>query len=479
MAVFESPETIWSSQIRSYSPQDPRPVTPSMTSVAKPSTPLDRSQSRPSTPFVEPGSEAARHESFSRPFTPFEDRRREIIEHRRRISTRPETSFDFSRSFTRTSETGSYFGGGGRSRNTTLRSTKSRLPSDNFDFLNRPYEPLPLSPMEHTLESKSSFGSMFVLNKSSAGSLATSHESFNNHNPLGIALKYSRSVEPFPRFSNDNQVSEYPTLKKQVSFGHLEGSPSKNTLRSFKSRASGLAGNGLAEISENEQMKRELKTKRSLPAFRSKKHGEPGFEIGDVFFVETGDEYERFVTIPAPPPRKRKQVHKSKSFASFISGRTSEKTIKPRKSSLFRREPDGEKITSKNISESFPVDLHKYNDYLNENEETRCKEYTRKWLLEESRAKKFDLNRPAGDPMKEPEKESMMSMVPMFIRRKKKPLPPFEFPRATPRPLVRPNRQRWDSIFPRRALPPKAKPTTHIPIDLSKYTKYPGLNPAL
>ncbi len=50
----------------------------------------------------------------------------------------------------------------------------------------------------------------------------------------------------------------------------------------------------------------------------------------------------------------------------------------------------------------------------------------------------------------------------------------FEMPRATPKKLVRPTRQRLDTIFPIRRSPPKEVKRTYQPLDLGKYTKYPS-----
>jgi hypothetical protein len=340
------------------------------------------------------------------------------------------------------------------------------------------------------LKKKSSFGSLFLRKKPSTTSVATLRDNFDydsstlndSQNALGIEmapLRPTKSTETFPRFSQDAQ-SIRPTLRKQVSFSDLDKSESRLAKHSFRSRAaSGQAGSGLTEIAEDENLKRKLKKKSSLPTFGSKPIRQK--------FVATGNDYERITVINVSQsstshgPPKKQEVSKAKSFASIRSwtsaGTTdTKKTVRPRKSSVFRPEPqEGEHIRGQTISEPFPMKLHNSPALLPP--ESQSKEWIRRWFIEEARAKRYDLNPPAGKPTKdEEEKVEEKKRGLGFFREKEEVVvveKEFEYPRATPKIPDRPNRQRWDSIFPRRPVE-KKKPTTHTPIDIGKYAKYPS-----
>jgi hypothetical protein len=540
-----------------------------------------RAESRPESPLLMQGSEAAQHESFTRPITPFADKRQEVIARRETISGRSSSfelsrtassthemsSLEFSRTSSTTPEMGSYYNPrtGPGSRKASLLA-KPPLINDSFEFLKRPYEPepptctLPRTPSQYALKKVSSISNFFVRKKSSALSIATVRDDGNvdSENALGIqmeprALRPTQSTETFSRFSEDipserrsfkkqksygaierlkalpvmhsfrpgiavgianteptGYTERFPrfsqetqsrprTLKKQVSYSALERSSTRPTLHSFRSCAPTATPNVtelvVSDIAEDtEQLKRMLKPKSSLPNLRCKRFyekAEDGSGGIDHFFVQTGDDYERYrhVPVPRPPPtqmskknERKKEVRKARSFSSLRSRAANdmEKTIRPRKSSLFRREPqEGDKIRGKTISEPFPMILHNSPALLAP--ESRSKEYTRKWFLEQGRARRYDLNPPVGDPIKDElheEKDDMKlpSLVKKVLGKEEIDDKEFEFPRATPKPLVRPERQRWDSIFPRRA-PPRPKKEVvrnYTPIDLGKYAKFPG-----
>lgn len=70
-------------------------------------------------------------------------------------------------------------------------------------------------------------------------------------------------------------------------------------------------------------------------------------------------------------------------------------------------------------------------------EEFKRKEYTRRWFLEESRARKYDLNKPLGSPLKTDEdikRERKQERIDRLLRRETK----EEMPRATRKKLERP-----------------------------------------
>ena len=508
---FEPPESPWASQQTfrnsNNSEQSLRSRTPNMSDACRSGTPQvetgslnsrTRHQSRPTTPFVEQGSEAAKHDSFTRPITPFEDKRREVIARRETVSSRPKTALELSHTFPHTP--------GASSNNTrpascmtTSRSIKTPLPNDNLEFLKRPYEPeprpLPSIPTGTTLKKKSSFGSLFLRKKPSTTSVATLRDNFDydnstlndSQNAFSIEMAPLRpeiSTETFPRFSQDAQ-SIRPTLRKQVSFTDLDKSESRLAMHSFRSRAvSSHTGLGLTEIAEDKNLKRKLKKKSSLPTFGSKPINEGG--AIKQKFVATDDDYERITVMNVPRsstshgPLKKQAVRKAKSFASIRSWTTAgttdtKNTVRPRKSSVFRREPqEGEHIRGKTISEPFPMKLHYSPTLLPP--ESQSKEWTRQWFIEEARAKRYDLNPPEGKPLQDEEEKVAEKKSGLgFFREKKEEVAvvekEFEYPRATPKIPDRPNRQRWDSIFPRRPVE-KKQPTTHTPIDIGKYAKY-------
>ena len=506
----------------------------------------NRPASRQTTPLVEQGSDAAQHDSFVTPITPFEDKRREVITRRETISSGSCPPFAFNHTFSNTLEMGSYFDHrpATGSRKMTMQwatSVKPSLPSDNLEFLKRPYvpephcQPLPSASSEKSLKKKSSIGSLFLRQKSSVASIATLRDgaTIDSENALGIEMgpiESAKSTEAFPRFSQDppserptlrkqqsfnnslqkaetqilysfrsrtasgfagNPPAVRPTLRKQPSFNPLQKSETQGTMHSIRSRAaSGFAGSGLSEIAEDEQLKRMLKSKASLPNIRSRRFHEKSEDGSGVdhVFIQTGDDYERYRHMAIPRPAtsqgpKKKEVRKAKSFASIKSwataGTTDSKTIRPRKSTVFRREPqEGERIRGKTISEPFSMALQSTPALLPP--ESRSKEYTRKWFIEEARAKRYGLSKPAGDPMKlEGEKVGKRLEMPFLTKNTKKDAREkgskvFEMPRATPMVPTKPNRQKWDSIFERRPLPKKEKPKTYTPLNLSKYTKYGG-----
>ena len=520
---FEPVGSQWASQqmfLNSSNPGSSHGAMPMLRNASRSITPLADTNSlksrtcppsQPTTPFVEQGSEAAQHDSFTRPITPFEDKRREVIARRETISDRSTDSLELSHTFSHIPEMGSHYNSrpGLGSRKTISRSVssvKTPLPNDNFEFLNRQYEPEPpchslsSTPPEMILKMKPSFGNFFPRKKSSVASIATLRNNDNNDSPnaLGIemaalaplTLRPTRSIESFPRFSQD-PLSERRTLRKQINFSSLQKSDTRVTMHSIRScTASGMTSTGLVEIAEDEQLKKMLKKKSSLPNLRSKRFYEKATDGArgiDHFFIQTGDDYERYRHMAIPRPAtsqgpKKKEIRKAKSFALLCSWATAgptetKKTVRAHKSSLFRREPtEGEKIRGKTISEPFPTELQ--NDPALLAPESRSKEYTRKWFIEEARAQRYGLNKPEGDPIKEDENFEKKELDFLFLRKKREEVvmveKPFEMPRATPKLPTRPNKQRWNSIFPRRALPKRQKPTTHTPIDLSKYVKYPG-----
>jgi hypothetical protein len=459
------------------------------------------------TPLIEQESEAAQHDSFIRPITPFEEKRQEIIDRRETISAQSATRNELSNMFPNTPELGNYFNPRPSlgSRKTTLSSAQTPLPSDNFEFLKRPYEPeisrpFPSAPSAKSLKKKSSLGNFFLRKKSSIVSIATARENFDGQNALGIemapttplALTPTMSTETFPRFSQDTP-SVRPTLSKQVSYNGLEKSTTTtSTIHSLETHtAPGIIQSGLSEIAEDDQFKRMLKMKASLPNLRSRRFYEKATDGSggeDHFFIRTGDEYERYTHVVIPraatsqAQAPKKDIRKAKSFTSLRLWATkdTQETTKPRKTSRFRREPkEGETISSRMISEPFP--MRSRHNFASLAPESRDKEYARRWFIEEARARRYGLNKPDGEPWKdedeEMEKKEKKRKGTGILRQKKKEEeapPPFEMPRATPKVPERPNRQRWDSIFPRRAPPPKPKSTTHTPIDLGKYAKIPG-----
>ena len=432
-------------------------------------TDLSRSQicaeSRPGSPFIVQTSEAAQHERFTRPITPFADKRQEVISRRETIqsasirtsslelggtrsSTPDMSSLELSRSLSQTPETGNY------------------------------YHPRP--------------------RRSHKASSALAMHSFRSHTASRVpSSEPARSIETLSPFSQDTQ-SRPRSLKKKSSFSILERSVSRHTTHPQAPET--VADSILAREAENDEFKHILKPKPSTPAtpaLHTKQFYEESGDGGiDHFFVGTGDEYERYMHVPiartTPIPvseePKKKEVRKAKSFASMRSWATNdtEKTVRPRKSSLFRREPQkGDSIHAKTISEPFLMEFST-SPALQE-PESRSKEYTRKWFIEQGRADRYGLNQPAGSPMKDenieqmPEpKKKMPRLVKNILRKEEDEVVvverEFEMPRATPKPLVRPERQRLDTIFPRRAPPRPRKEVVknYTAIELGKYAKYPG-----
>ena len=512
-AIFEPPQSPWASLEAFHhsndSTQSLRSRTAAMTNTSRSGTPQiktrslrsrTRTQSRPATPPVDQGSEAAKHDSFTRPITPFEDIRRDIIARREAVTGPPKTAMELS--IPPTPEMESYYHSKPTGHKTTLRSVTTPLPNDNFAFLKQPYEPpppcpLPPIPTNPTLKKKSSFGSLFVSRKSPAPSNSSLRNKFDidSQNALGIKMAPLIPVksETFPQYPQDVPSEGHP-LRKQISSSDLEKSESRttlNTLHSSRSRAaSGMAGSGLSGVAEDETLTRKLKKQRSLPSIINHKASTSGATREK--FVVGGNNYERITVIDIPVeaprpatshgPSTKQELRKAKSFASIRSwaaiGTDTKKTVRLRKSSNFRCEPqEGETIRGKTISEPFPMNLQNKPSLLKP--ESQSKEWTRKWFVEQGRAKRFDLNPPEGGPIRNFERaEEKKGGLASWLRKEKKEEvevveKAFEFPRATPKIPDKPNKQRWNSIFPRREVV-KKKPTTHTPIDIGKYVDYPG-----
>jgi len=301
--------------------------------------------------------------------------------------------------------------------------------------------------------------------------------------------------EPFSAFPGDELPR--PKLKRQVPFSFLERGLEKVTskveLMRLSSRASGSTF-GFDEISEAPiKKKKSLPSLGKLPFFGGRQKDdeimEEGYredeyrcivEGGEVVeFVETFDPYQRFVVATPAVHQKPRKMRSESSMRSQDSQSTitpksyrSKMPMMPLRSIFSRKSSSPEMvITSDEIKEPFPLELRKD---LNPpkptprmwelNDEEREKEYTRKWLLEEARAKKYDLNKPDGDPL-----------LPMRKKSAKKGKgggrEGIEMSRAKPKPLVRPTRTRFDGIFHPHMPEHQEKKLKYRPIDISKCEK--------
>jgi hypothetical protein len=310
-----------------------------------------------------------------------------------------------------------------------------------------------------------------------------------------------RPSEPFSPFPGDELPRQ--KLKKQVSFSFLERGLEKVTSKVDLMRPSSRSSGSTFGFDETSELL--VKKKRSLPSLGTllflggrQKDEEIEMEEEDEYrlvlqdsdpeFVETHDPYQRFVVAT---PAVHKKLRKMQSESSMTSQRSvdSQRTITPnsykRKGStmplrsIFSRmtSREGMVITSDDIKELFPRELRKD---LNPpkptprmwelNDDEREKEYTRKWLLEEARAKRYDLNKPDGDPLLPMPKKSSRGLGGIMGGKKcKGEEEVIEMPRATPKPLVRPTGTRFDGIFHPHMPTHVEKKLKYKPIDISKY----------
>jgi len=88
----------------------------------------------------------------------------------------------------------------------------------------------------------------------------------------------------------------------------------------------------------------------------------------------------------------------------------------------------------------------------------KSREYTRHYYLEKHRAKRFNLNDPEGGPYWP---DTPINQESEHLDR----------PRATPRPLAKPNAQRSDSIFQTRHTPKTRAERGYTMIDINKYAR--------
>jgi hypothetical protein len=104
--------------------------------------------------------------------------------------------------------------------------------SPDFDWLDRPYEPIPPDPSPSTIRKKSSFRNLFWKKKSSS----TLRETSNSPVGFGISSEASQSMEQFPGFEQNSGAPERPSLRKKISMGFLRKSHSRtDTSRSIES----------------------------------------------------------------------------------------------------------------------------------------------------------------------------------------------------------------------------------------------------
>jgi hypothetical protein len=452
-ASLDSSPNSWSNM-----PQNPRPKTPLVD--PNPTQVRPHALSRPTTPFFEPNSEATRSETFWRPVNPLADPRAILQTHRRTISSinRPATSLDFRGPFNGTLDMTIRQSD---SPSIPLISPNTALPSDNLEFLQRPYE----SSTHPVLKKKTSFGNLFLRRKASAASSAF-QDNFDEIDALGIKPTSAKPMETFPRFSTDEQLGERPKLKKQFSLGFLE-----DEMRPW-SRASRRSD---AEPSP----KPKTKAKMTFVSMFTKNSTQGELEPD---FIETADKHFTLANHSSI-------LQKARSYGSSISPTDSERTLTPGSTSgrttprktalkpplksprktprLFRKRSTEVIITSADIKEPFPLALQKQvlTPRIDKDpNKARAEQYSRDWFLADAHAKNFDWNKPAGGPVKEPTKKE-----------KRNPYIPFETPRATPKPPKRPERWNPNSIFPSRRVPPrkeKDRAKKYGRLDVSKFDKY-------
>jgi len=271
----------------------------------------------------------------------------------------------------------------------------------------------------------------------------------------------SRDVSKIQIPANDKDSSEYPSIRKKPSLGFLMKTYSRSDSKAETLRSHSRAI-GAFEDDDKVPPRSQAKNKILLSSLFAKKPGQDE----PTSFISTGDDYERF-TVASPI----KTLKKMRSFTSFVSTTASDKTITPstygttthkrKVSKLTKSRPANSVITSADIAEPFPLDFQKPfpENLYKDPEEFRSKEYTRRWFLEEARARKYGLQKPEGNKIRESEKAKDMIV-------------PFEAPRAAPQVPQRPDITREDSIFPQPARKPRPRAMTYTAIDISKYAKY-------
>jgi hypothetical protein len=150
---------------------------------------------------------------------------------------------------------------------------------------------------------------------------------------------------------------------------------------------------------------------------------------------------------------------------------------------IMTRNVTGTLINPDDISSPIPQNIPEWEEDLIA---TISKEYTRQWLMEEARARKYDLIKPEGRPINKEmpkrrlqQRRSSVSDVPLQPKRvrilkESTVRRAFEEPRATPKPPQLPYRARKDSIFAPREPPPPCSPPAakSRELDISKYSKF-------
>jgi hypothetical protein len=317
--------------------------------------------------------------------------------------------------------------------------------------------------------------------------------------------KYGQGEGTTPVFERPAD-SLYPDLRKQVG---IEDEKPKSKARSKFEALMAKQGIKLQrrEITESEAKEAE-KPKKKIPM-------EPLIlttteqRLGPILSefttgIETGGEYERFIIVaeefgeedeptpsdlgeamPSPPEPGRLRPTKSMGDLKSDWALTKAPKKKPTKvlKKVMKRNVTGTLITPADISSPIPQTTPEWEEDLLA---TISKEHTRQWLMEEARARKHDLIKPAGRPVnKEMPKKRLqqrksplpgVALQPKRVRILKEPvvIRAFEEPRATPKPPQLPYRARKDSIFaprePPRPAPPPAKKSKEL--DVSKYSKF-------
>jgi len=223
--------------------------------------------------------------------------------------------------------------------------------------------------------------------------------------------------------------------------------------------------------------------------------------------IETGGEYERFIVvaegfgeedqptpsdlgdeIPSPPlsaklraARLMGNLRKSDWALVKYNAKEGEDSKEPAKvlQKLVKKRIALKPITTDDISDPIPQSPI---DWEETREAAISKEYSRQWLMEQDRARKYDLLKPKGKPVmkKVPkslqQKKNLLSTVPAMPKRVRALAMEgreFEEPRATPKPPQLPVRSRKKSTLVPAPVPEEPMPMPRgVPLNTSKFDKY-------
>ncbi|TAQ86752.1 hypothetical protein B7494_g4913 [Chlorociboria aeruginascens] len=416
----------------------------------------------------------------------------------------------------------------------TLMSKKTILPSDNLDFLQRPYEGPYGEPSDHTylrplVKKKSSFSSLFLRKKSSSSTIC---DNSNEKSSSKISLDHakSREFEPSPKSPTELDEFDSPSLRKQFSFGYLgqkgerltvrqgpkihqtepldTSTPKPETTRTVRLKLAELnarlEAQKAAKLEREKLKRREVERKKALKAKKIKQEKlrkereklrrmekKTRLLNSESVFVRTGEDYERFV-FQSPEMMMSLQGKKKRSGTSFKPKKiikASKFRVSPRK--IVRTQRAANTLTNTpDIIVSLPAFLRMSSNFKEKDiDELQSQEYTRKWFLEEARASRYGLEKPVGRPFLERPRQApktplavLTPKVPFFSKPKtpiipspgsaSSPIVPYEQPRATPKIPQRPTLVKEHSIFPEREILPQSPKPRYTWVDTTKYKDF-------